>query len=183
MIKNDSSCYCPENCNSIWYTHTISSGNGPNPVAEFPSSLLKRQKFMKLSNSDFRVYAKSVLQFKIIWKLLKFTYLHFVLTKKQYNQAECLLQDYNRIVLHNGSAYHMDRFHLWAQINWKCFIASIFYFKDYLHNSSHWGSFGIGFWLQYSFSSRATVFCVLSLAVLLVSVEEASVTAKWKYWQ
>jgi len=60
MIKNESSCYCPDNCNSVWYTHTISSGNGPNSVAEFPSSLLKQEKFHNLSKRDFIVYAKLV---------------------------------------------------------------------------------------------------------------------------
>lgn len=61
-IRNSSACHCPDACDNVWYQTVISSGNGPNPTAEYPPVILERiSKFENISKNDFNVYAKYIL--------------------------------------------------------------------------------------------------------------------------
>ena len=59
VTSNTSACNCPDACDSVWYTTEISSGNGPNPTADYPSELIERiQKFRIMNKTVFNIYAK-----------------------------------------------------------------------------------------------------------------------------
>jgi hypothetical protein len=58
VVKNASSCDCPDVCTTVWYRNEISSGTFPNSVWEYPPTVIERPEFRDLSTEELIVYAK-----------------------------------------------------------------------------------------------------------------------------
>ena len=56
QLTNSSACDCPEECSSLWYRNEITTGAYPNPVSEYPISIVNRWK--DKNETSFKEYAK-----------------------------------------------------------------------------------------------------------------------------
>lgn len=58
QIMNVSACFCPERCNHTWYKNEATLGVYPNPVTDYPPSILKRAPFNQMTSVEFHKYAQ-----------------------------------------------------------------------------------------------------------------------------